>query len=412
MVLTMCTLPLLYIVAAVQLAPAQQTQPPGDGVQFVGGITYDLERGIYVNSAPLAAVMQRTTPPAAPGGIKPPVLLYMKEPQYTEAALKAQQQGLVVLSLAIGADGQARVITVLKSLGLGLDQNTVAAVEQWKFKPATQNGVAVDYPATVTMSFRLLSAPAQQAQAAEKRAIFRATTTLDVARGTYVDTAREPGSALETQVSPTLSAPPSGVQPPVLLYKKEPEYSEEARAAKYQGSVTLLLTVGTDGRAGNIKVLRPLSLGLDEKAMEAVGQWRFKPATQDGQPVEYNTTVEVTFRLLNSIAVPAENMAALQNAVPCCATSGSDGPKPVLLYKKEPEYTTEARGAKLQGTVMLLITVGTDGRAGNMKVLRSLGLGLDEKAIEAVKQWKFKPAMQDGEPIEVATTVLVNFRLL
>ena len=57
----------------------------------------------------------------------------------------------------------------------------------------------------------------------------------------------------------------------------------------------------------------------------------------------------------------------------------------------EPEYSEEARKAKYQGTVLLYIEVDTDGRATNIRVVRSLGLGLDEKAIEAVKKWKFKP---------------------
>src|SRR3982751_3605052 len=64
---------------------------------------------------------------------------------------------------------------------------------------------------------------------------------------------------------------------------------------------------------------------------------------------------------------------------------------PALLFKKEPEYSEEARKAKYQGTVLLYIEVDPSGKATNMKVVRSLGLGLDEKAMEAVRQWKFKP---------------------
>jgi TonB family protein len=85
---------------------------------------------------------------------------------------------------------------------------------------------------------------------------------------------------------------------------------------------------------------------------------------------------------------------------------------PSLLYKKEPEYSEEARKAKYQGTVLLYIEVDPSGRATNIKVQRSLGLGLDEKAIEAVKQWKFKPGYKDGKPVTVAATIEVNFRLL
>jgi len=85
---------------------------------------------------------------------------------------------------------------------------------------------------------------------------------------------------------------------------------------------------------------------------------------------------------------------------------------PVLLHKIEPEYSEEARKAKYQGTVLLYIEVSPDGRATNIKVARSLGLGLDEKAIEAVRQWKFKPGYKNGQPVTVAATIEVNFRLL
>jgi len=85
---------------------------------------------------------------------------------------------------------------------------------------------------------------------------------------------------------------------------------------------------------------------------------------------------------------------------------------PVVLYKKEPEYSEEARKAKYQGTVVLYIEVDPSGRAVNPRVVRSLGLGLDEKALEAVKQWKFKPGYKDGKPVTVAAQVEVNFRLL
>jgi len=89
-----------------------------------------------------------------------------------------------------------------------------------------------------------------------------------------------------------------GVTAPVVLFKPEPEYSEDARKAKYQGTVLLYIQVDTGGKAINVKVLKSLGLGLDEKAMEAVKKWRFKPGTKDGKPVVVEASVEVNFRLL------------------------------------------------------------------------------------------------------------------
>jgi periplasmic protein TonB len=85
---------------------------------------------------------------------------------------------------------------------------------------------------------------------------------------------------------------------------------------------------------------------------------------------------------------------------------------PRLTRKVEPEYSEEARKAKYQGTVRLQVEVWPDGRAHNIRVVRSLGLGLDEKAIQAVQQWEFVPGKKDGESVKVAATIEVNFRLL
>jgi len=88
-----------------------------------------------------------------------------------------------------------------------------------------------------------------------------------------------------------------GVSAPRVLYDPDPEYSEEARKAKYQGTVVLWLVVNADGKPQDIKVTRPLGMGLDEKAIEAVRQWRFDPAKKDGHPVPVMINVEVNFRL-------------------------------------------------------------------------------------------------------------------
>jgi protein TonB len=86
--------------------------------------------------------------------------------------------------------------------------------------------------------------------------------------------------------------------PPVLIYKIEPEYSDEARKAKVQGVVVIAAEIDAGGRTRNIRVMRPLGLGLDERAIAAAALWRFRPATADGQPVASTITIEVNFRLL------------------------------------------------------------------------------------------------------------------
>jgi TonB family protein len=88
-----------------------------------------------------------------------------------------------------------------------------------------------------------------------------------------------------------------GVSAPKEIYAPEPEYSEEARKVKHMGIVVLQLVVGSDGLPRDIRVVRTLGLGLDEKAIEAVRKWRFEPAKKDGKPVAALVSVEVDFHL-------------------------------------------------------------------------------------------------------------------
>jgi TonB family protein len=88
-----------------------------------------------------------------------------------------------------------------------------------------------------------------------------------------------------------------GVSAPRAIYTPEPEFSEEARKAKYQGVVVLKIIVGTDGRVHNPSVVRALGMGLDEKAIEGVKTWKFDPSKKDGRAVAVEMNIEVAFNL-------------------------------------------------------------------------------------------------------------------
>lgn len=86
-------------------------------------------------------------------------------------------------------------------------------------------------------------------------------------------------------------------QHPTAIYSAAPDYSEKARKKHLQGTVVLSLIVDAEGVPRDIHVTKPLGMGLDEEAVKAVRNWRFKPALEDGKPVTFPTTVEVDFRL-------------------------------------------------------------------------------------------------------------------
>jgi TonB family protein len=122
----------------------------------------------------------------------------------------------------------------------------------------------------------------------------------DEGKGGGVGNKQGPGAGDgDNGVGITGMAPMRGaVTPAVLQWKAEPDYSEDARRAKLQGTVVLHIVIDARGQATSIRVVRSLGLGLDEKAVEAVAKWRFRPAQQNGRPVPQPAIVDVSFRLL------------------------------------------------------------------------------------------------------------------
>ncbi len=108
--------------------------------------------------------------------------------------------------------------------------------------------------------------------------------------------------------------------------------------------------------------------------------------------------------------------AAISHDVSTCPgpvakiASGVSAPK--LISRIEPSYSEEARLMRHQGTVLLYVVVGSNGRIIDGRLIRGLGLGLDENAMDAVGRWTFAPATKDGAPVCVSAQVEVNFRLL
>ncbi len=162
---------------------------------------------------------------------------------------------------------------------------------------------------------------------------------------------------------------------------------------------------------------------------EAEALYKQALGIQDPNSSQAATTMRVYAQFLRSQSRPGEaadldaRATAVQNArVAISNPKLSEGvyrmghaiTPPSLLQKVEPEYSEEARIAKVTGTVVVDAEIGTDGVARNIHIKRGIGMGLDEKAIEAVQQWRFRPGtrINDGEPIPVLVTIEINFRLL
>lgn len=174
------------------------------------------------------------------------------------------------------------------------------------------------------------------------------------------------------------------VSSPIVLFHVDPQFSEQARAAKFGGVVLVNLTLDICGRPQNVHVLRGVGMGLDESAVNAVKQYMFKPAMEDGKPVPVQLNVEVNFQIFQP-------------------------PPPVVLHSVPLELTEEARQNKVSGTILVALTVDTHGNPQNVHVLRGVGMGMDERAVEAVKQYRFEPFVEDGQAVAKATTLQLKF---
>lgn len=112
-------------------------------------------------------------------------------------------------------------------------------------------------------------------------------------------------------------------------------------------------------------------------------------------------------------APPPAPVEALGNIGATTAYRAGDGvTEPRVVYRSEPSYSEEARQARVDGTVALSIVVSPKGNVAEVKVVKSAGYGLDEKAVEAVRAWKFEPGRKDGIPVPVIADIEMNFRLL
>ena len=180
-----------------------------------------------------------------------------------------------------------------------------------------------------------------------------------------------------------------------LLKKVEPQYPPLAKRSRVQGVVRLNAVIGKDGTVQKLTLIEGNPL-LVPAAIDAAKQWIYKPPVLNGESGTVTTEIKLNFTLSPSGS----------EEVP----PGSISP-PAIVTKREPQYTQEAIDAKLEGTILIRLIVGADGVPQDVQVVRGLGLGLDEQAVEAVRNWRFKPGMKDGKPVPVQVQVQVNFRL-
>lgn len=190
------------------------------------------------------------------------------------------------------------------------------------------------------------------------------------------------------------------------LTEVAPEYPKRALRAKIQGDVILDLTVSENGKVVSVSVLSG-NPQLAREATKAVRKWEYFPNSESNN-AERHTRVTLVFK------IDDHGNSVIGSEFPppptfCNEAQGVTFPR--AIYAPDPPYTEEARKAKLSGVCVLSLIVGRDGLPRDVQLTRALGSGLDEKATEAVRQWKFDPARRNGVPVAVKIHVEVMFRL-
>lgn len=187
---------------------------------------------------------------------------------------------------------------------------------------------------------------------------------------------------------------------PKLIKKQAPTYPKEALKKRISGNVILKATIDKKGRVESAEVVSSPDDLLSESAIKAIRCWQYEPYKENGKSLKVQFTVNVTF------ALDGKKENRCSNSAPAKYDK-----KPVLIRRVAPKYPAEAREKQISGQVLLEATADVSGNVKSLKVVKTPDSLLSVAAMEAVKQWKYKPYIVNGTAKELRFTVCVNFSL-
>ncbi len=301
-----------------------------------------------------------------------PVKVHDVRPVYPSAAAAAGISGPVIVTLTIDAGGHVTDAKVVKG-DVTLAPAALEAVRQWQYGPISTA------PAKVTVGVNVV----------DNRGL--AATQERVRVG-------------------------GQIKPPQKIKDVRPVYPAAAQNARAQGMVIAEATIDPSGVVIDAQILRSIPM-LDVAALDAVLRWVFEPRPES-PPVRMTVTVRFA---LDSKSKPGGEGGAIGGIVGGPVVGGiveskepvrvGSGVKQLTTTKYvAPVYPAEAKAAKIQGTVIVELVIGKDGKVERAKILRSIP-ELDEAALAAVRQWEFTPTLINGAPVPVVMTAAVNFKL-
>jgi len=218
----------------------------------------------------------------------------------------------------------------------------------------------------------------------------------------------------------------------LLIKKVQPIYPALARQARIQGTVVMTVSINKSGDVHDVLLVSGHPM-LGPAAIAAVTQWKYRPYLMNGEPVDIQTTIQVNFKLSDKPAAapatatdpqdsPATQSGGIVGTVDASDPDAPHSPVPqrvrvsagvmsgLILTRVAPDYPPDAREQRIQGVVTLHVIIDKEGNVSRLDLINGHPL-LAPSAIEAVKQWKYRPYLLNGIPVEIDTTVQVNFTL-
>jgi len=308
----------------------------------------------------------------------PQDLLASSEPEYSDEARLAELEGTVIVTAASGADqsGRPEDLRVTQSLGLGLDEKALLAVQQWRFKPNSKpTSVAVDFSLHFKPSrWHLIGVDFHNPQGASRPTVLSAF--YPAGAGVFNSTAIEEGRLLG--------------------------------AIGRQAFVALTFDVDEQGVPTHIQVTRTSADVWNDQATAVLRGWRFASGMKDGRPVSVSCTFDFAWgpRSLEPKVI-AQILGALHQPQGPATFLGQPEP----IYSPDPPYPVQSRDAGVVGTVWAILVIDENGMPRDVRVLKGLGPVIDGSVTDALRQWRFRPLLLNGQSASAGVSVEVNFEL-
>jgi len=329
---------------------------------------------------------------AVGNGVSSPKVLTRTAPRIPELALKLRAAGDVLLSLIVQADRSIRDIQVVRSVGYGMDEEAVETVKKWRFAPGTKDGFPVDVRIRVEVGFR--EAPNPKAWGA----------------------------------GPVVFDLPTASKAPKLKSGSMPKAVSQAG----DETVVLQFTLNSAGEVGDIRPLQGSESTSLRVLINSISTWKFEPSPDIVTPVvgklllikgedQFRYKVAEAFRPDTSRpaepltgAGPSPSQVASTSSqtitVPVRLKLESDEAARLLIERVPAKYPDAVKRAGVQGSVLLEITIAKDGSVKDVKPIEGPP-ELVPAAVEAVKQWKYRPALSRSRTWEATTEVEILFKL-